>query len=63
MFTATRFDDRRALTLPGLALIIPSVVWLVVDRWFRQPRGVVWWLLITASVALGVSGIALFPAT
>ena len=63
MFTAPRFEDWRALTFLGLALIIPSVVWLVVDRWFRRPRGVVWWLLVAASVALGVWGIALFPAT
>ncbi|OFT68991.1 hypothetical protein HMPREF3145_07810 [Corynebacterium sp. HMSC05C01] len=63
MLTAPRFEDWRALTFVGLALIIPSGVWLVADRWFRRPRGVVWWLLIAASVALGVWGIALFPAT
>lgn len=63
MFTAPRFEDWRALVFLGLALIIPSVVWLVANRWFRRPRGVVWWLLIAAAVALGVWGIALIPAT
>ena len=63
MLTASRFEDWRALTFLGLALIIPSVVWLVADQWFRRPRGVVWWLLIAASVALGVWGITLIPAT
>lgn len=63
MLTAPRFEDWRALTFLGLALIVPSVVWLVADKWFHRPRGVVWWLLIAASVALGVWGIALFPAT
>ncbi|OHO28166.1 hypothetical protein HMPREF2656_02690 [Corynebacterium sp. HMSC034B08] len=63
MLTAPRFEDWRALTFLALALIIPSVVWLVADRWFRRPRGVAWWLLIAAAVALGVWGIALFPAT
>lgn len=62
MITAPNLDDWRALTFLGLALAIPSVVWLVADRWFGRPRGVLWWVLVAASVALGVWGIALFPA-
>ena len=62
MITAPNLDDWRALTFLGLALVIPSVVWLVADRWFGRPRGVLWWVLVAASVALGVWGIALFPA-
>ena len=62
MITAPNLDDWRALTFLGLALVLPSVVWLVADRWFGRPRGVLWWVLIVASVALGVWGIALFPA-
>lgn len=61
MLVAPRLEDWRALTFLGLALAIPSVVWLVADRWFSWPTGALWWLLVGAAVALGVWGIALFP--
>ena len=61
LLTAQRLDDWRALTFLGLALLIPSVVWLIADRWFNRPRGVLWWVLVAAAVVFGVWGIALFP--
>ena len=62
LLTANRLADWRALTFLGLALVLPSVVWLVADKWFSRPRGVLWWVLIAAAVALGERGIALFPS-
>ena len=62
LISADRLEDWRALTFLGLALVVPSVVWLVAERWFGRPRGVVWWVLVVAAVALGVWGIALFPS-
>ena len=62
LLTANRLADWRALTFLGLALVVPSVVWLAADKWFSRPRGVLWWVLIAAAVALGVWGIALFPS-
>ncbi|MBA1838386.1 hypothetical protein GC584_10900 [Corynebacterium sp. zg912] len=62
MITANRLADWRALTFLGLALVLPSVVWLVADKWFSRPGGVLWRVLIAAAVALGVWGIALFPS-
>lgn len=61
LLTAQRLDDWRALTFLGLALAVPSAVWLIADRWFSGPRGVLWWVLVAAAVVLGVWGIALFP--
>ena len=62
MLSANRLDDWRALTFLGLALVVPSVVWLAADKWFSRPRGALWWVLVAAAVALGVWGIALFPS-
>ena len=62
LLSANRLGDWRALTFLGLALVVPSVVWLVADKWFSRPRGVLWWVLVVAAVALGVWGIALFPS-
>ena len=62
LLSAGQLPDWRALTLLGLALAVPSVVWLVADRWFARPRGALWWVLVEAAVALGVWGIALFPS-
>ena len=62
LLSANRLADWRALTFLGLALVLPSVVWLVADKWFSRPGGVLWWVLIAAAVALGVWGIALFPS-
>lgn len=62
LLTANRLADWRALTFLGLALIVPSVVWLVADRWFARPRGALWWVLVVAAVALGVWGVALIPS-
>ena len=62
LLTANRLADWRALTFLGLALIVPSVMWLVADRWFGRPGGALWWVLVVAAVALGVWGIALFPS-
>ena len=62
LLSANRLGDWRALTFLGLALVVPSVVWLVADKWFSRPRGVLWWVLVAAAVALGVWGIALFPS-
>lgn len=62
LLSAQRLDDWRALTFLGLALAVPSLVWLAGDRWFGRPRGVLWWVLVVAAVALGVWGLALFPA-
>lgn len=62
LISADRLEDWRALTFLGLALIVPSVVWLVADRWFGRPGGALWWVLVVAAVALGVWGIALFPS-
>lgn len=62
LLSANRLDDWRALTFLGLALVVPSVVWLAADKWFSRPRGVLWWVLVAAAVALGVWGIALFPS-
>ena len=62
LLTANRLADWRALTFLGLALVVPSVVWLAADKWFSRPRGVLWWVLVAAAVALGVWGIALFPS-
>lgn len=61
MLVAPGSEDWRALTFLGLALAIPSVVWLVADHWFARPRGALWWVLVGAAVVLGVWGIALFP--
>ena len=61
LLTANRLADWRALTFLGLALIVPSVVWLVADRWYTRPRGALWWVLVVAAVALGVWGVALIP--
>ena len=47
--------------LLGLALAVPSAVWLAADLWFARPRGVLWWVLVAVAVAVGVWGIALFP--
>ena len=52
LLTANRLADWRALTFLGLALIVPSVVWLVADKWFARPRGLLWWVLVVAAVAL-----------
>lgn len=62
LLTANRLADWRVLTFLGLALIVPSVVWLVADRWFARPRGALWWVLVVAAVALGVWGVALIPS-
>ena len=62
LLSANRLADWRALTFLGLALVVPSVVWLAADKWFSRPRGVLWWVLVAAAVALGVWGIALFPS-
>lgn len=62
LISVDSLEDWRALTFLGLALIVPSVVWLVADRWFTRPRGALWWMLVVAAVALGVWGIALFPS-
>ena len=62
LLSANRLDDWRALTFLGLALVVPSVVWLAADKWFSRPCGVLWWVLVAAAVALGVWGIALFPS-
>lgn len=62
LLTANRLTDWRALTFLGLALIVPSVVWLVADKWFARPRGLLWWVLVVAAVALGVWGVALIPS-
>lgn len=62
LLSANRLDDWRALTFLGLALVVPSVVWLAADKWFSRPRGALWWVLVAAAVALGVWGIALFPS-
>ena len=62
LLSANRLADWRALTFLGLALVVPSVVWLAADKWFSRPRGVLWWVLVVAAVALGVWGIALFPS-
>ena len=62
LLSANRLDDWRALTFLGLALVVPSVVWLAADKWFSRPRGVLWWVLVAAAVAFGVWGIALFPS-
>ena len=61
MFAAPRFEDWRALTRLGLALIIPSVVWLVADRWFRRPRGAVWWCSSLRRLRLGCGELRYFP--
>lgn len=61
LITAPRLADWRALTFVGIALIVPSVVWLVADRWFTRPRGAWWWALLGFAVVLGVWGLALFP--
>ena len=61
LLSAGQLPDWRALTFLGLALAVPSVVWLVADRWFARPRGALWWVLVGLAVALGVWGIALFP--
>lgn len=62
LLTANRLADWRALTFLGLALIVPSVVWLVADKWFARPRGALWWVLVVAAVALGEWGVALIPS-
>ncbi|WP_133064793.1 hypothetical protein [Corynebacterium hadale] len=61
LLSARELPDWRALTFLGLALAVPSAVWLVADRWFARPRGVLWWVLVAVAVAMGVWGIALFP--
>ena len=61
LLSAGQLPDWRALTFLGLALIVPSVVWLVADKWFARPRGLLWWVLVVAAVALGVWGVALIP--
>lgn len=62
LLSADRLADWRALTFLGLALVVPSIVWLAADKWFGRPRGALWWVLVAAAVALGVWGIALFPS-
>lgn len=62
LLTASRLEDWRALTFLGFALVVPSVVWLVADKWFARPRGVLWWVLVVAAVVLGVWGVALIPS-
>lgn len=62
LLTANRLADWRALTFLGLALIVPSVVWLVADKWFARPRGLLWWVLVVAAVTLGAWGVSLIPS-
>lgn len=61
LLTANRLADWRALTFLGLALIVPSVVWLVADRWFAQPRGALWWLWLQPWRS-ACGGVALIPS-
>lgn len=61
LLSARGIGDSRAMTFLGIALIVPSVVWLVGDRRGMRPLGAWWWLVIALSVALGVWGLALFP--
>ena len=61
LLSARELPDWRALTFLGLALAVPSAVWLAADLWFARPRGVLWWVLVAVAVAMGVWGIALFP--
>lgn len=61
LLSAGQLPDWRALTFLGLALGVPSLVWLVADIWLTRPRGVAWWLLVAVAVVVGVWGIALFP--
>lgn len=62
LITAQQMADWRPMTLLGVALMGPSIVWLVGDVQGRRPRGAVWWIVVGLAVALGVWGLALFPA-
>lgn len=61
LLTAGSLADWRALTFVGVALIVPSVVWLVANRRIARPWGAWWWVIVGLAVALGVWGLALFP--
>lgn len=61
LLTAGRLPDWRALTFVGVALIVPSVVWLVANRRIARPWRAWWWVIVGLAVAMGVWGLALFP--
>ena len=61
LLSANRLDEWRALTFLGLALVVPSVVWLAADKWFSRPRGALWWVLVAAAVALGCGELRCSP--
>lgn len=62
LLTAREVGDWRALTFLGVSLIVPSLVWLVGDHRGERPQGALWWVVLGLAVALGVWGLALFPA-
>ncbi|UIZ91656.1 hypothetical protein JZY91_07885 [Corynebacterium sp. CNCTC7651] len=59
--TSTREGDWRSLVLLGVALIIPSVVWLVSSKLFGKPSGAWWWVIVGAAIIVGLWGTMLVP--